>query len=420
MLLLAILLFGCQENAVKITDSKDYNSYLFTSNTPTKDALQEELEFWQKRFNNDSTRLLEMNRLSDIYIAMYEITGTISDLKTSEKLVDKSIDVSARNKDGYMRKLAQIYILQNRFKEAKILLDSAYTFPDNRNETEIMLFDVAIEFGDYKNADKFLGKIKNTKDINYLIRLAKWSHHNKNLDAAIKYLEQAVKIAEERGDKGLKIILYSKLGDYNGDFGRIHDAYNNYLKTLKLQYDNPYVKRQIAWIVYSYENNTKEANRILDSVMKNYKAPDFNLLKGEMAEYVGNQEEAEKQYDLFLKEARDPNYGNKYNFHLIKLYADRNPEMALKLAQKEVKNRATADAYHLLAYAQLKTGDSIEALKIIDNKVIGKTVAPSALYSAALIYKANGIDDKVLPLKEKLLGSFYELGPLMEKEIEKL
>ncbi len=300
------------------------------------------------------------------------------------------------------------------------MLDSAYTYLDNRKETEMMLFDIAMELGDYERADTLLGKIKSPKDFNYLIRLAKWSDHNGNLDAAIKYMEQAKQVAEEMDNDALKVWVYSNIGDFYGHAGRIEDSYKSYLQTLALEPDNHYVKKQIAWMVYSSEENTKEANRILDSIMVNHKTPDYYLLKAEMAEFDGNTSEATKLKNMFLEAAENPKYGSMYNAYLIELYAETEPEKALKLAEKEVTNRATPETYQLLAYAQLKADDKNAALKTIENHVAGKTSEPTALFHSALVYKANGKDDKVKPIKEELMGAFYEMGPLTAKEIKKL
>ncbi len=420
IILVTAVFFGCQEKTENITDSNDYNQYLSTKNTPSKDAIETDFEFWQKRFNNDSTHLMEMGRLAGIHAALFGRTGDISELKRAEKLIQKSLDVAGRNQDQYLRALAHNYISQHRFKEAQVLLDSAYTYTDNKRETELMLFDVAMELGNYERADSLLGNIKNSKDFNYLIRLAKWSDHNGNLDAAIKYLEQAQQIAEERINKEFKVWIYSNIGDFYGHAGRLKDSYNSYLKTLALEPDNHYVKKQIAWMVYSEEHNTEEANRILDSIMVNHKAPDYHLLKAEIAEYAGNSSEVKKQKNMFLNTVENSNYGNMYNTYLIELYAESNPEKALELATAEVDNRATPETYQLMAYAQLMAGQKEAALKTIENNVADKTSEPKALFHAALIYKANGKEDKVTTLKEELLGAKYELGPVTAKEIEKL
>lgn len=415
-----VLIFGCQEKTEKITDRNDYDHYLNTAHTPTTEALQKDLAFWEKRFNNDTTHLLEMGRLAGIHAALFAATGAISDLKTSEALLEKAYRVAARNKDVYLRGLAHNYISQHRFKEAQALLDSAYTYPDNRRETEMMLFDVAMELGEYKRADTMLGKIKDMKDFNYLIRLAKWSDHNGNLDTAIKYLEQAQKIAEERDSRGFKVWIYSNLADFYGHAGRLRDAYNGYLKTLALEPDNHYAKKQIAWLAYSSEKNTAEANRILDSVMVGHQAPDYYLFKAEMARYEGNFSEEKKQQAMFLETLENPKYGGMYNTYLIKLYTETDPEEALKLAAIEIHNRSTPETYQLLAYAQLKAGQKEAALKTIEEFVEGKTEEPKALFHAALVYKANGMEKKAALLKEELLGAAYELGPVKAAKIEKL
>ncbi len=73
------ILFGCQEKPKEITDSKDYDHYLVTAKTPGKDAINKELDFWQNKFNNDSTNLMEMGRLAGIHAALYGSTGNISE-----------------------------------------------------------------------------------------------------------------------------------------------------------------------------------------------------------------------------------------------------------------------------------------------------------------------------------------------------
>jgi tetratricopeptide (TPR) repeat protein len=139
-----------------------------------------------------------------------------------------------------------------------------------------------------------------------------------------------------------------------------------------------------------------------------------------MAEFDGNISEAEKEYDKFLKATENPDYGAMYNAYLIDFYINREPQKALKLAAKEITNRATPETYQLLAYSQFKVGDKEAALKTIVEYVEGKTSEPKALFHSALIYKANGMMDKVASLKEELMGAAYELGPIKAIEIDRL
>lgn len=423
ILILAVifLVAGCNsEKEKKTTAMVDYNPYLATQQTPTKDATLAEMEFWQKRLEANPNSVVDLSKVAGLKNALFSETGDVTNLHQSEKMLQKCYELSARNKDTYLRSLAHNYISQHRFKEAKVLLDSAYAFPDNKHATELMLFDVSMELGDYQRADTLLGKVKNNADFNYLIRLSKWSDYKGDLDSAIRYMEQAKAVAESGGINSMKIWTYTNIADYYGHAGRIDDAYKHYLMTLKLQPDNAYAKKGIAYILYASEKNPSEANRILDSIMVTHKVPDYYLQKAELADYNGNLSEVKKQEQNFIEAVTAANYGGMYNTYLIELYAESAPEKALALAEKEVENRATPETYQLLAYAQLKAGKKEEALKTIETYVEGKTFEPKAAFHSALVYKANGMTDKVTPIKEELNDAAFELGPVLMRKVEKL
>lgn len=423
LLLYTLVLFmvSCSEESIRVvTNEADYNAFLETSNNESlKNAISEK-DFWNNRLKPDTSGVGEIGPLAGAYTTIFERSGAVENLKYAELLYKKGMEISANNKDNYARGLARTYISLHRFKEAKAVLEESYAGVSNKRATQMMLFDIYMELGDYDKADSFLGKIKNTNDYNYLIRLAKWSDYKGNLDAAIKYMEQAMAIAESRGSISLKIWTYTNLADFYGHAGRVDEAYRHYLKTLALQPDNSYAKKGIAWIAYAAEKNTTEANRILDSIMVNHHVPDYYLLKAEMAEYNNQSSEAETYLDRFVQQATDAAYGGMYNAYLIEIYAETQPDKALALALTEIQNRATPETYHLLALAQLKAGMKTEALQTIETHVAGKTFEPMAQYHAALVYKANGKMNLVKPLKEELLTATFELGPVLSKNVEEL
>ena len=90
------------------------------------------------------------------------------------------------------------------------------------------------------------------------------------------------------------------------------------------------------------------------------------------------------------------------------------------MAKLEVQNRPTAQSYDLLAWTYYKKGDVVKALEIVDTHVVGKTFEPTAMYHVAKIYKANGKKDEANSIKNELLESVFELGPMMEKDINKI
>lgn len=422
-LLLACAVLSCkqdQKSAMNTIDDPAYDIYLSTSQRPTYDATLEEQKFWSNKMRPDSSSAGVLAPLAGVHSTLFDQTGDASYLSTAEELLKKGRVVSANEKDSYGHGIAKNYISQHRFKEARELLETIYTEPNNQRNTELMLFDVYMELGEYQKADSMLGNVKNNRDYNYLIRLAKWSDYRGDLDSAIKYLEQAKELADASGKKPLRVWTYSNIADYYGHAGRIEDSYNHYMQTLALEPDNAYAKKGIAWIKYSNEKNTQEANRILDSIMVHHHIPDYHLLKAEMAAFQGDEEEVNKQERLFLDAVEKGNYGVMYNTYLIELYANSDPQKALALAKEEVQNRATPETYHLLAYAQLHNDMEEEALQTIEEHVVGKTYEPMAQFHSALVYKANGLTDKVTPIKEELLEASYELGPVVTEKVKNL
>lgn len=423
LLVLSTFLISCnlKEEVESITKVVDYEKYLKTDQNSTLKSAENERDFWSKRLDVDSTGIGDLGPLAGAYGRIFEANGKIENLKKAETLYKRAITVAAPSlKDAYIRALSHNYISQHKFKEANQLLEESYAGHSNKHATELMLFDSYMEIGEYEKAKTILEKLKNEGDYNYLIRISKWSDHNGDLDAAIRYLERARDIAESRDSKPLKIWTYSNIADYYGHDGNIKASYNHFLKTLELQPDNAYAKKGIAWIIYSKERNTEEANRIMDSLLVNHDIPDYYLLKSEFAAYDGDQEASKKYLQKFVERAENPAYGGMYNAYLIGALVDTNPEKALEIAQREIKNRATPETYHLLALAQLKNGMHKEALRTIENHVEGKTSEPMALLHSAMVYKANKLNNKVAPLKEELMGASFEIGPLLTEEVEAL
>ena len=73
-----------------------------------------------------------------------------------------------------------------------------------------------------------------------------------------------------------------------------------------------------------------------------------------------------------------------------------------------------------MAWSYLNVGQNKKALEIAQNHVVGKTSEPKVLYHLAMIYKSNNFVEKVVPIKEELLASGFELGPNLEKKVNQL
>ncbi|WP_026755369.1 lipopolysaccharide assembly protein LapB [Sediminibacter sp. Hel_I_10] len=418
-----LLIFSCSNSSTsKVTDKKDYNNYLALAENSTYETAKKSNEFWSNKLDATPEQYPYLAKKASTYNRMFSASGEIEYLKLAEENLVLLNEKTKFKTPGYLRSLAHNYISQHRFKESLELLEKAEALKENLPATRKMLFDVHLELGNYSKAKAYLDQIENFSDFDYLIRLAKWNDHKGNLDAAIKYMEKAMEKAESGNLKGLKQWSYTNIADFYGHAGEIEKSYAYYLKALELDPNDAYSKKGIAWILYSYEKNPDEALRILNSVSEYYKAPDYFLLKAEIADYKGDAKLKSEQLILYREALENKAYGDMYNSYNVMLYTDQSSgsKEAIKIAKEEVQNRPTPQSYDLLAWSYFKDGSIDAALQVIDEHVINKTFEPVALYHSAEIYKAAGMQEKVKPLKKELLASVYELGPMMEDKINKL
>lgn len=420
LLIVLILVSSCgTKNQDVVAKKNDYDKYLVSNEVLTSSKY---FNLWNSKIRPDSMQLTSFGIVGGEYNRFFQKTGNIEFLKKAEKSLEKAVDIANIGKPGYYRALARNYISQHRFKEAMKLADSAATIGGDKSETQSLYFDVHMELGNYELAEKYLDSLKNMSDFGYMIRLAKWNDYKGDLDTTINFMEMARAKAESANNKELMLWSYTNLGDYYGHAGRIQDSYNQYLKALEIDADNAYAKKGIAWIVFSNDKNAVEAIRILDSVTKTYNAPDYFLLKAEIADYMGNDLLRTKNLDQYFARVNNDMYGDMYNAYNLGLYIEETKQFdkAIVLAQTEVNNRPTPESYSWLGYSFLKNGEINRAVEVMDDHVYGKTFEPALLFQAAEVYKANGEEEKVAALKGELIGALYELGPNMEKQVHDL
>lgn len=411
---------SCKTDETKITNSNDYNGYLETQENEMLQLAQADYSFWEKKLEKEPTQFPYLAKAAASQSQLFKETGNIEELIEAEHKLIQANEKTNYTTPGYLRSLARNYISQHRFKESFELLSKAEAIGENLKATQKMMFDVHMELGNYKMAKTYLDNIVDLNDFDYLIRLSKWSDYKGNLEAAISYLEKATQIAEFSKNQLLMQWAYTNLADYYGHNGQITDSYKHYLKSLEINPNDAYAKKGIAWIVYSYERNPAEAMRILNAISKQHNAPDYYLLKSEIAEYMSDDDAKENNLQAYFTAVNNKQYGDMYNTYNARIYAEdvKQTAEALKLATIEINNRPTPQSYDLLAWTYYNFGDEKGALKVMENHVVNKTFEPEALFHLAQIYKANGKEKEAKQLKKELLESAFELGPLMEQKIK--
>lgn len=418
-----LLTIGCKTSKPKqITKKQDYQAFLNIEENNSLNIATKDLEFWTQKINLTPTQNPYYLKLAAANSTIFKLTGDINQLKIAEENLTLANSKTNFDNSVYLRALARNYISQHRFKEALSLLLKAEKNGEHLTRTQLMLVDVYLELGELDLVRYYLSKLKNFNDFDYLIRLSKFNDHIGNLENAILYLENALVIAESSNNKNLIEWNYTNLADYYGHAGRIEDSYNAYLKALSINPNNSYAKKGISWIVYSYEREPEEALRILAAISKENTAPDYLLLKSEIAGFMGNIVEKENLEKRYLCSVRNKKYGAMYTKYTILLFANdaNKKEQAIELAKQELLERPSAQSYDLLAWSYYKNGKIKKALEITMQYVINKTFEPEVLLHTAYILKANGQNPEAKKIQKELLGAIFELGPVSENRIRNI
>lgn len=417
-----LLLSGCKNKKDQVTDRNDYDNHLKLVENKTLQNAESNRDFWMAKLEKNPSQYPYLGKIASSYSQLFSATGNIEHLKEAENHLIKVNEFYQYKNPGSLMALAGNYISQHKFKDALEMLTKAELIGDELSNVQKMLFDVHLELGNKELAKIYLEKIENMSDFDYLIRLAKWSDHQGNLDAAIRYLEKAKTIAESSNQNDLKQWTYSNLADFYGHAGNIKASYDHYLKALQIDSNDAYSKKGIAWIVYSYEKNPDEALRILNTVTNTNQSPDYHLLKAEIYEFKRDIEAKDKQLKLYRAAVKNEAYGAMYNKYNVLLNTDENVNLdeAISIAKEEVAQRPTPQSYELLAWSYYKNGNVKKAIQIIEMHVIGHTFEPMAIYHSAMIYKGAGQIEKAEALKKELFESSYELGPIVAEKVNKI
>lgn len=429
ILLLAFTTIACKNNqntgedmATAITNPEDYNKYLVNLTAVETPSFLQTRDSLENVLVTKPSNIVDASRVASMYDETYNKTGNIDALLSYVRFRESVAANTAIKPENAYRLLAQAYIKMHQFQKADSVMKS-FTKDYASPASMMVQFDVSMETGDYVLAKTLLDTLRNTKDYNYLIRAAKYNDYAGELNNTISLLEQATTLAEQSGNKEQLLWIYSNLGDYYGHHGDIEKSYNSYLKALELDPTNHYCLKGIAYIAYSHDEKPDEAIRILKKLQETHKIPDYDLMLAEIYESKGDTAKSQEHASLFMVETKDSRYGGMYNLYKIEQWLDGDAsekQQALALAKTEIANRATPETYGFLAEALLANGDKEEALRVIDKYVENKTFEPVAALQMAVVYKAHGKTEALEKIKEDLLGTRYEMGPVTYEKIKSL
>lgn len=414
------VLYSCNSKK-NIVNPNDYKKYLNGNHvTVKKEQISDDLFFWDKKISQHPENFVYQLKAASAHLKLFRLKGEIKSLKDADSLMKQASSLLKNKDPEILYSLSQNAITQHRFILAAGYNSAGLEENGDPYINRLIGFDVDMELGNFKKAFWALHSLKKDNSFNYLIRKAKKEDHEGKLDHAIQLMEEAFEQVENKNG-GLACWALSNLGDMYGHAGRINDAYNAYLEVLKKDPTYLYALKGIAWIAYSHDKNTTEAKRILQYILTQANMPEIWLTLAEIEEWEGNTDNKQQYINRFIEIANDSEYATMYNKYLIQIFAEEKTETAkaLALAHLEIKNRATPETYHWLAWSYFKCGNTKKAFALSTNYVYQKTFEPEALYHTALIFSANNKRKEAKEMLEECLTGSFELGPMVTSEIKK-
>jgi tetratricopeptide (TPR) repeat protein len=284
-----------------------------------------------------------------------------------------------------------------------------------------MQFDVMMELGKYYAARKALNSLTDKKSFEYLIREAKYKDHAEgNLDEAIRLMEQAFEVVKSNPVGWLW--TKSNLGDMYGHANRFSESYQCYLEVLAKDPHYYHALKGIAWLAFSHDRDAEQAKEILLFLKQQHPVPDYDLLLAEIASFQGDKIANTRHLSNYLSATQNALYGGMYNKYTFSLQSGElnNPQRALQIAQQEVHNRPTPEAFSWLAWAYCQNGDVNKAMQTARYFVENKCFEPNAQYYLGMIYKAGGNEAAARKYLKAAKESAYELGPAVSEHVDQL
>ena len=408
---------SCAEQKKPVTHAADYESFLAFKKVSTY-SIEADMDFWQERLARMPKDEASKRKLAGLHAANFKRTGRVEELQYADSIYHYLLKTTSSGKAGLYLGLAQNSITQHKFRQAGVYAEAALNEGGNEAAALLVITDIALELGDDNKAKNTLKKFTNKNSFAHLIRQVKVKDHAGELDSAILKMEKA--FDRVKGNKDLYCWSLSNLGDMYGHAGRIEDAYRAYLSVLQKDSNYDYVLKGIAWIALSNDKNYSEAKRIINILASRSRMPDAHLMLAEIAEMENDEQEKNKQLNLFVNLTDNPQYKTMYAKYLAEIYVEdlQKPDASLAIAEEEIKNRPTPQSYDLKAWALLHLGREKEALFVAQKYVTGKTFEPDAAYHTGMIYLANGFEEDAEKYLEEALESSFELGQSVTRDIE--
>lgn len=255
-----------------------------------------------------------------------------------------------------------------------------------------LLGDAYTELGDYSNAvGAFQQMMDRRPGLPAYTRAAYMRTLHGDLEGATEFMSMAIRGGARRDPEPLAwtLVQYGNLHFYQGQLEQAESAYQQALEF----FPNYYMAHSGMGQIRAGQQQYTEAISHYEQAIATVPAPDMIGYLGDLYTLAGQEEQAERQYQLveFIEQVNDLN-GIMYSRQLALFYADhqRNLEKALLLAEAERNRRSDIYTQDALAWVYYNMGRTTEASQTMEQALRLGTQDASLLFHAGMIAKDMG------------------------------
>lgn len=271
--LLLLSCSSCRQHSQNLVDGRFTDSLIsHYAPSPAEKLNAAELDFWQRRLDSSAGAATPAARVAGALSQRFHLYGDIRDLLAADSMLSALSSAAKGREAGLLRSLAANAITRHRFQQADSLVRTALVLGAERYNSLLMQFDTRFELGDYVVAGNTLSTCAATNEYGYFFRMAKWMHFKGKTDSAVFYLQQALRWTGT--SNGLKQAALSNLGDLYMHEGRMKEAADNYMQSVRIDAADWRSLQGLGRIALLNDGHPDVAERIFGFIRQRIKLPD--------------------------------------------------------------------------------------------------------------------------------------------------
>lgn len=393
------------------------------------EQAMEEVRFNEMRVQNDPGGAIGWRQLASAYLAAGRERDSAELASKAESAAMHSLNIRKSRNAGAAIVLADAYLEQHRFADAKEACQKALALEPNADAALRTMADIHFELGEYAQASQLLSAHPEWKqDPAGLALMARNSELNGHVEEAQDLLAKAVDLAESNYEMPAKTVswFHVKFADLQARYGKFSQASTNYQAALNLMPNNWKALAGSARMAFSegkWSETIAQGEKLntiapMSDVVGYMEVSASKLNQKEKSEQYRNQVETMNRSTIQAGTGPHPSSskGHTHDRMFCFYLADQNRmlDLAQHAATHELASRKDIYTYDMYGWVTYKWAlsrnsrpDMVEAHQALQKAVATGTQDPRILYHAGVI--AMELGDKTLA--RTLLKKALDVSP---------